>query len=63
MKTWSDHLAIAALVLAGLVTLHELTWLHRTPLAKVLVALGASVVLLALSVLVGRSEEGDGGET
>lgn len=56
MTKGSKYLAIAAFVLATLVMLHELTWLHRTPLAKVLVALGAAVVLLSLSVLLRRSD-------
>lgn len=56
MQTWSKRLAVAALVLAGLTTLYELTWLGRSRVAIVLVALGVSAVLLAVSVLMGQAK-------
>jgi len=51
MKNCSKHLAIATLILGGLLALYELTCVHGTPLAMALAVLGASVVLLSLSVL------------
>jgi len=60
MKQWSKGLAIAALALAGTLTLYELAWCGRSGVAKVLVGLGLSVVLLALSVLIGHIEQEKG---
>ena len=54
MKVQGKHFAWAALVIAGLVTLQELTWFGRSGVAKVIAALGLSVVLLAVSVLAGK---------
>jgi predicted phage tail protein len=55
MKAWAKGLAIAAVALAGSVTFYELSWLHRSGVAKVLVALGLAVVLLGVSVILGHS--------
>jgi hypothetical protein len=54
VKIQGAHFAWAALVVAGLVTLQELTWLGGSSLARVIAALGLSVVLLAVSVLTGK---------
>jgi hypothetical protein len=54
MMIQGRYFAWAALVVAGLVTLQELTWLGRNSLARVIAALGLSVVLLAVSVLTGK---------
>ena len=61
MKGWSRNLAIAAAILAGLLTLYELTWVSRSGVAWVLVGLGASVVLLSVAVVLGTGGGNDKG--
>ncbi len=55
MKATSKVLAVMSLVLAGGLTLYELTWWARSGVAKVLVGLGVSVMLLAVAVLIGEA--------
>jgi hypothetical protein len=61
-KEWSHDLAVAALVLAGGVALWELTWLRRSNLAWVFVALGLAVLSLALCARFRRTKHDDSEE-